>query len=99
MVKEFYNISSFVLTYPTESNGCHKLSQLLSPIATVSSELHGNLVVAMVECMSSDRLPGGLLVKHLPSVAFFDYNDKTWTEYRQKKSLDGINSFLSEMIE
>ena len=81
------------------SSGCHKLSQLLSPIATISSGLHDNLVVAMVECSPTDRLPGGLLTRHLPSVAFFDYTDKTWTEYRQKKSLDGINSFLSEMIQ
>lgn len=70
----------------------------MSPIATVSSGLHDNLVVAIVECDPTDRLPGGLLVKHLP-VAFYDYTDKSWTEYRQKKTLDGINSFLSEMIE
>ena len=81
------------------SIGCHKLSQLLSPIATVSSGLHDNLVVAIVECGPTDRLPGGLQIKHLPLVAFFDYTDRTWTEYRQKKSLDGINNFLSEMIQ
>ena len=85
--------------FPSGSAGCHKLSQLLSPIATISSSLHDNLVVAMIECSPTDRLPGGLLIKHLPSVAFFDYTDRTWTEYRQKKSLDGISSFLSEMIE
>lgn len=81
------------------SPGCQKLSQLMSPIATVSSGLHNNLVIAIVECNPTDRLPGGLLIKHLPSVAFFDHMDKSWTEYRQKKSLDGINSFLSDMIE
>ena len=85
--------------YYTGSPGCQKLSQLMSPIATVSSGLHNNLVIAIVECNPTDRLPGGLLIKHLPSVAFFDHTDKSWTEYRQKKSLDGINSFLSDMIE
>ena len=81
------------------STGCNKLAQLLSPIASVASRLHDNLGFVIVECRPTDQLPGGLLINHLPSVAFFDYTDKSWTEYRAKKSLEGINDFLSEVIE
>jgi len=81
------------------STGCNKLTQLLSPIAKIAPHLHDNLALVILECRPSDHLPGGLQTNHLPSVAFFDYTDKSWTEYRAKKSLEGINNFLSEMIE
>lgn len=87
-----------VLVCIAGSSSCDRIMELLSRIASVASELHDNLEIALVEYRTTDHPPDGLVITHLPVLAFYDYTNQSWTEYQTKLSWKNMVEFLLKFI-